>query len=385
VLGAAALMPNDFALERRIIDSIYSGACDSAELEQAVELIVQYFDAVGVTLAEIDHGAPEAQLLVGTGSIDHAFYADYKPYAHLDPAPRAFSAMATGTVNTTDRMFNAEFLRTNVFLHEFLRPHGVDGTLGGTLLQTNGRFAMIGVHYGTKQKRFEDDDVARLGRLAPHLTRALQVRRLFLQSKARGQVLEAIVNRNPTALIGLPANGPALFVNDAARRIAADNDGITLDSQGRLIAGDRMAARRLAQLHADVAQGGAGGIERLRRPSGRLPYVVLVSPLPSNDDIVVSAGGGVLVAIHDSGRSVVSTVQHLAEVLHLPRGAAKVLGALLDGIELKDYAEREAISMNTVKFHLKTAFDRTDTRSQVDLVRRALLALNDLAPYLRNI
>ncbi len=68
-----------------------------------------------------------------------------------------------------------------------------------------------------------------------------------------------------------------------------------------------------------------------------------------------------------------------------PHGAAKVLSALLDGIELRDYAEREAISMNTVKFHLKTAFERTDTRSQVDLVRRALLALNDLGPYLRNI
>jgi DNA-binding CsgD family transcriptional regulator len=65
----------------------------------------------------------------------------------------------------------------------------------------------------------------------------------------------------------------------------------------------------------------------------------------------------------------------------LKRAAAKVVEAVLEGIPLKDYADREGISVSTVKFHLKTAFDRTGSRSQADLVRRALLALNDLGPY----
>ena len=371
--------------ESKIIDAVYRGACEPAELDRSIDLIAKYFDAVGATLAEIDHGTPEAQFLVGAGNIDQAFYADYGPYGHLDPAPRAFAPWRP--VRSTQRIaFSAQNFSAGMSsCMNFCGHMRSIARSAARCFEPMAEFAMVGVHYGTKQKLVEDDDIARLGRLAPHLTRALQVRRLFLQSKARGQVLEAIVNRNPTALIALPASGPALFVNDAARRLAAENDGITLDPQGRLIAGDRTAARRLTQLHADVALGGAGGIERLRRPSGRPAYVVLVSPLPLKDDAVLRAGGGVLVAIHDPGRSIVSTVHHLAEILHLPLGPAKVLGALLDGIELKDYAEREAISMNTVKFHLKTAFDRTDTRSQVDLVRRALLALNDLAPYLRDI
>jgi DNA-binding CsgD family transcriptional regulator len=40
--------------------------------------------------------------------------------------------------------------------------------------------------------------------------------------------------------------------------------------------------------------------------------------------------------------------------------------------------------MNTVKFHLKTAFEPTGTRRQTYLVRRALLILNDLGPYFSN-
>jgi DNA-binding NarL/FixJ family response regulator len=77
-------------------------------------------------------------------------------------------------------------------------------------------------------------------------------------------------------------------------------------------------------------------------------------------------------------RRAVSSLQSIAQLLHLPLGAAKVVAALLDGIELKEYAEREGISPNTVKFHLKTAFERTGSRSQTDLVRRALRMLADL-------
>jgi len=65
----------------------------------------------------------------------------------------------------------------------------------------------------------------------------------------------------------------------------------------------------------------------------------------------------------------------------IPLGAAKLVRAMLEGVDLKDYSDRAGISMNTVRFHLKTAFARTETRSQAALVRNALSALSDLGPY----
>ena len=55
--------------------------------------------------------------------------------------------------------------------------------------------------------------------------------------------------------------------------------------------------------------------------------------------------------------------------------------AILEGVDLKDYADRAGISMNTVRFHLKNAFAGTDTHSQAELVRVALSALNALEPH----
>ena len=296
------MIPGNADLEQRIIDAIYRGACDPNELDQAIELIARYFDCAGATLGEMDQATPEAQIMVGVRNIDHAFFADYGPYAHLDPAPFAFSALTTGTVTTTDHMFTAEFLRKNVFLHEFLRPHGVDGTLGGILLSAGGRFAMVGIHHGTNREPFGDDDLACLRRLTPHLTRALQIRRLFLQSKSRRQTFEAIVNRNQTGMIGISGDGLTLFVNEAARVIAGASDGLVSNRAGRLIARDRTAAKHLAKLETDVARGGAGGIIQIQRPSGRPPYVVLVSPLPSDENMAPRLRVGALFAIHDPSR-----------------------------------------------------------------------------------
>ena len=373
-------MADSADVENKIIDAIYRGACDHEELKRAVELIAQYFNSTGAVLGELDQAAPEAQFTLGVQAVDQTFFSDYASYAEFDPAPRAFAALATGTVSTTDRLFSAGFLRGNIFLNEFLRPRGVDASLGGPLLSAAGKFAMLSVFQVANQNRFEDDNIARLERLMPHLTRALQIRRLFLQSELRGQALEATINRNRTGLIGVSGDGPVLFVNDAARAIAAEGDGIGLDRHGRILVSDKAVARRLLALEADIVHGGAGEVVRVARPSGRASYVVLVSPLPPRENLP-RARSGILFAIHDPSRRVVSTVHRIAHLMHMPLGAAKVVAAIFEGIELKDYADREGISMNTVKFHLKTAFNRTGSRSQADLVRRALLALNDLEPY----
>jgi GAF domain-containing protein len=375
------MIPGSADLEKKIIDAIYRGACEPAELERALELIAQHFDSVGALLGELDHAVPEAQFAIGVRTVDSPFMADYAQYAAIDPAPRAFAALPTGTASTTDYIFSEEARRIDVLCNEFLRPHGVDGTLAGPLLSAGGRFAIVAVHRATNRSPFGNDEIARLERLMPHLTRALQIRRLFLQSELRGQALEAMVDRNMTGMIGLSGDGPALFVNAAARAVANARDGIGLDRDGHLVAADRAAAKRLSALEADVARGGAGGVVRIQRPSGRAAYVVLVSPLPLGESVLPRIRRGVLFAIHDPSRRIASSVQSIAQLLHLPLGAAKVVEAIVDGVELKDHADREAISMNTVKFHLKTAFDRTGARSQVDLVRRALLALNDLGPY----
>ena len=313
--------------EAKIIESIYRGACDSVELSRAIALIAEYFESPGVLLGELDQAQPERQFAIGARTIDQEYFARYAEHAELDPAPRAFAALAIGTASITDRIFSESFLRRNVFLNEFLVPRGVNGALACPLLSESGRFALIAVQQGVNRRSYDDDDIARVERLAPHLTRALQLRRLFLQSETRGKALESVIDRNETGMVGLRGDGPALFVNRAARAVAAARDGLGLDRQGRLVAADRAAATRLVALQADVTRGGAGGLVRIPRPSGHTPYVVLVSPLPSGDNLFPNSRSGVLFAIHDPARRPMATeIAHRAIAAHPARSRQGAAG-----------------------------------------------------------
>ena len=234
--------------------------------------------------------------------MDAQEFVRYGQYAHLDPMPRAYAAMATGAVTTSNRVV-PEGKHRSVFVNEYLRPlERYQKHLDARCWQADGRFAALSILQGTKQNSYDDDDIARLERLAPHLTRALQIRRFFLQSEARGNALESIVDRNETGMVGLHGGGPALFVNGAARAVAAAHDGIGLDRRGRLLVDDRVAATRLATLHADVCAAVQAAWFEFQRPSGRLPYILLVSQLPSGEDLFPNSRGGVLFAIHDPAR-----------------------------------------------------------------------------------
>ena len=182
-------MSGNADVEAKIIDAIYRGACDAAELVRAIELIAAYFASPAAILAEIDQLQPECRLGIGVGVVDAQEFVRYGQYAHLDPMPRALAALPAGTVTSSNHIIPYDE-RRSVFVNEYLLSLGASETLGCPLLSYNGRFALISVLQGINRESYDAGDVARLERLTPHLTRALQIRRLFLQSEARGKTLE---------------------------------------------------------------------------------------------------------------------------------------------------------------------------------------------------
>jgi hypothetical protein len=94
-------------------------------------------------------------------------------------------ARPAGMASPTYRLLPEETRRPGVFFAEFFRPLGLEECLGGTLASSKGRFAMVGVHRAPDRKPFDDGDIARLEALMPHLGRALNLRRTFLDLEHR--------------------------------------------------------------------------------------------------------------------------------------------------------------------------------------------------------
>ncbi len=360
--------------ETRIVDTFYRGVLDDTALQQAVGLVANHFDSPSACLGEADiaHGT----WMMGSGPVDGARLKQYARISAIDPAPRAFSAIRVCTASTSDRLYSERERTRSAFVNEYMRPAGLDHSMGSPLYLDARRFALIGVHQASRRRRFDDDDIASLERLSPHVARTLQLRRSFLDLRRKEKTFEAFVEDRDTGLIGCSGNG-TLFVNRAARAMAATCDGFKLDRNGRPVIHDSTASARVARLEGDVLSGGHGGIARVPRPSGAEVYVILVSRLPGGDG-TIGEEIGVLYSIYDPGRRKRSTDAMVGDVLGIPRGPAKVVAALLEGHDLQSYAEAAGITVNTVRCHLKSAFALTSTHSQSELVRSALSALGSL-------
>jgi hypothetical protein len=370
--------------ETQFLDALYLGVRDRAGFDQALNLLCALFDVPSAALLDFDAARPDVSALAFTGVFSGEAVERYeRDFAAIGPAPPAFMKRPAGTAISTTRMLPDEYRKPGAFFCEFFRPLGLEECLGGTLASSNGNFAMVGLHRAPDRKAFDDDDIARLEALMPHLSRALQLRRSFLKLERKGGALAEICDRLAAGVVALGEDGKGLFANAAAQAMSLADDGLAIDRQGRPFAADRTANKRLAELEADVRAGGAGGVVHVRRPSGRSAYVLIVAPLFLDAEV---AGGkrrprGTLFVIHDPLAQPPSMPKLIAAMFNLPRGTANLVAAIANGEELTAYAERAGISMNTVRFHLKTAYARTGARRQSELVRLVTAALRDLAGH----
>lgn len=375
-----------FDVDPQLLDLLYRGVTEPGGFDQALQATMQLFGCSGAALVSANPLAPESNLALTAGAWSEGAKL-YPQFAHLDPAPVMLARMPVGTASATDRIFTSEERRRSVFVQEFLRPAGFVETLGGNLFSDKNRFAVIGLHRGTDRAAFNEDEIARLGRLIPHIARALQLRRMFESMAGMASGLQAILDRLHAGVMLLDRKGTALFVNAAMQAITRRGDGLSLDREGRLFPSDLTARRKLERLLAQQAnEGGAGGTFVIPRREPGSHYAGIVAPVPpAFDDMTWDRAGNrqergeMLVIIHDPDTRSRNAAEILQTGLNLTRAAARLVEALSADDDLQSFAMREGITIHTARFHLRTALARTGAGTQAELVRIAVRLLRDVA------
>jgi DNA-binding CsgD family transcriptional regulator len=178
------------------------------------------------------------------------------------------------------------------------------------------------------------------------------------------------------------------FLLDHERRVLAHNQiaaevlgaGLTLQRK-RVVATDRRSDVRLQSLIAAGLTGEGRGIAAsvgLRRES-RLPLLVLVRPLKGDGGAPSNAAKLLLIAC-DPERSQGPPHHLLAEVFGLTPAEAGVAIGIAAGRQLAEIAADRGISIETVRWHAKILFGKTQTRGQAELAA-LLTRLAFLVPY----
>jgi DNA-binding CsgD family transcriptional regulator len=130
-----------------------------------------------------------------------------------------------------------------------------------------------------------------------------------------------------------------------------------------------------------VRSGAGEGSMMISRKVASDPYSVLVVPSPTPLAEGVwdrSPRATTLMFVHDPEGRIVNADEVLRASLGLTPGAARLVAALAGNDDLKSFAEREGVTIHTVRYHLRTALARTGMRTQAELVRLAVRHIHDL-------
>lgn len=350
-----------------VIDAIYAAAIAPEQWPVALERVAEHAGGTGGMLVFNDLGNDAGYLR--TGRLDEELGELYLKHHIRNPVTLAMAARGVGEPVAASQLVTREALRRSALFADILAPQRqVDLVcLAHQSFTRAGATGGIGVTLDTRQGDQLARVLARLGRLAPHLARAVD---LSVAAERRGK-LTALLGAMPHAALLLNRAGQVLDANDAAWRLLAARDGLELGRGGVLTASAPRVREAIARA-ADAREAPPRPALRVPRRSGRIDHIMLLTPLPAEASTLRALLGGeavLLVQVIAAESPDAASARALERLFELTPAEARVAAMVGTGRSVPEAAAALRLAPNTVKTHLARCFDKMGIRSQVALAR----------------
>jgi DNA-binding CsgD family transcriptional regulator len=293
--------------------------------------------------------------------------------------------MSPGCVRPGQGLWLDQPYRDSAYYNEVVRPDGgYDGLV--TVPFRKGRhsaFLVIGRMKG--QPDFEDADARMIQPVISHLANATKIRLRLEQAELAARQAHRAFDLLDLGVFILDAELRPSFLNKYAETLVRASDGLCF-SRGVLSTAAAQTARTLrrtiknaidlqgyrGQAHVDEVYDAAPEVE-IPRPSGRPALISTVMPLGvENSERFLMPAAHAIMFVKQPDEKPHLDLDKLANVFGLSARQAALTGLLAQGATLADAAAALGVGFETARWHLRTTFDRTGARRQVDLVRLVL-------------
>ena len=368
------------------LDGIYDAAVDPTHWQSAMQRIAEFLQSRACYVFVIDKIDKTVPLSIEHGMDPACIQAYEEYYATICPRLEYTVANPDATVFADFAHIDDSGIDKHEFYADYLAGYDLRYYLAAKVIDDDRLSSFVTVQRTARQGHVQDIEIDRAKLLLPHLRRVVELNQKLGTVDMRLAATEGIVEGLATATLLVDANSTIVFMNQAARELVGRRDGLSVRN-GQLVAeqaSDHAALQRMiggaaSRERADVRS--AGGNMVIRKPSGGRAYGVQISPLSKRVPIFARhAVAGAIIFITDPDRSAPVSSDHLAALFSLTPSEADLAVALANGETLGAYAVRRAISVETVRFHLKGVFQKTDTHRQSDLIK---LLMSTVTRHLR--
>lgn len=362
------------------LDAIYAAA---AQPERWPETLTRVADHLGATGGMIAYVAPRGQRsFLVTGRLREDLSAlSIERYLQNNPWTNAMAGVPSSEPVAMSRLVDAGRLRRTAFHADVLAPQGIDDNLAIKEVVLGGQGGIGGFGFTLTRRGSENagERLRRLGRLAPHLSRALETSLTLGRYADGARQLARVLQVMPGPALLLDRAGRISHANPAAEALLRQRDGLTTDREGGLRLAAALPVETAALMRAvtealSVAAGSDAVLRpplRLARPSGRAPLLVILVPLPPPAFALweLTEAARALVLVIDPAPQPLAAAEAAGAAFGLTPAEARVAALIAGGLGGPQAAAILGISPTTLKSHLLRCFDKTGVRSQAGLIR----------------
>jgi PAS domain-containing protein len=234
-----------------LISDLYCAALDPAAAVRLPHTLARVLGGGSAALWSVN---PTTGGLAGpmlTDMPDEARLLYAARYHKFDPWMSRFSAMSPNAVVRGSSLIPDADLARTTYYNEFGASLGTFHVIGGVLPLASVDecvFGAVAILRPREFGAFEDDEAIKLGRLLPHIRRALELGKQIngAVSTAYDAALDAMLEGLGVAAAVVDGHGRVLRANTAAERLASSEAGFRLGGRARLTRGSwrRSQAKR---------------------------------------------------------------------------------------------------------------------------------------------
>jgi DNA-binding CsgD family transcriptional regulator len=298
------------------------------------------------------------------------YLEEYGPTNPLIPAHLAADA---GDILAASRMPLWNDFVNSSFFRDWGGPQGFLDSLSAIIERTPTRLSMVSCIRHEREGLVDDISFARMGLLRPHFLRAIKI----------GQALElrtVQITNLTESLDGLTAG---VFIIDERGNLAHSNaSGREMLSEEKIF---RLRGGRVEAVRPGANSGITAALTKMRNSKTKLDRVPAIAveaetgpryfahllPLTAGfrhkAGLAYSASAAIFVV--KTALDVTAATEMIGDEYRLTQAELRVLRAVIEIGGVAEIALMLAISEETTRTHLRHLFDKTDARSQIELVK----------------
>ncbi|MES2918819.1 MAG: PAS domain-containing protein [Pseudomonadota bacterium] len=371
--------------ESRLIGDMYDATLDPGLWPTVVQRFAEVAQADQANVLAFDRLNPDYFLFHGFGSQpEHLELYQSGGFAPLDMefAGRwmlAGGGLGKAVANHQHEGGLAGYQRAAGRLFtEFFDKVDIYYQCGGLLEMTDFRWSVLGLHRGREGGAFEDETIATVSRLMPHLRRALQIHRQLVAANQRNARLYRLLDGLATGVVLVDSGNRIRYANPQAERLLQQHDGLSVDARHTLHASspalntDLQAllagAIRVSQREASAL--GAGGVLACPDRVGTGMLMLTVAPLSELAGYAELSSEGIAAAVFLTDPEAWQCLSQalLKRAYGLSDRECALCEAFANHPTLEGVASHSGLSLSSVRTYMKEIYAKTGRRSQAELM-----------------